>query len=269
MQPIPQLRYNTEFDYRFHRTGLKFVEIILDLIQQPLTNILDSYFDIPFDERGDIGNRLRDIFSEQMLNIVINRSEKYRKGFVMGDKRILIKVYIDSIYIGIIAYLVAEANNKNISLIITWDIIDILTDQIKIISFPSKELSVQFILDGEPIPGVYNLTLDQFMGMAAGSLSIPNRISTIILGISTELNSFLLRLQDYSRDKLKIYKSYSIKIAVSPLLYSFKDYEFDNLDFITGFVTIFGWIGKNHHGHWTTFKQWNDPKYPQGKDLTF
>jgi len=69
----------------------------------------------------------------------------------------------------------------------------------------------------------------------------------------------------YEIKNLNKHKNYSLTLIL-PIVGIF---TFDNLDFIAGFVTVFGWIGEDHHKYWRDFKQLNDPNYLQGKNLTF
>jgi len=84
---------------------------------------------------------------------------------------------------------------------------------------------------------------------------------------TSTINSFFTRLTDYRIKNVTGKKSYSLTILIPG--FGERSYRFDNLDFLTGFVTLFEWIGEDHHKHWTEFKQCNDPGYPQGKTLNF
>lgn len=89
----------------------------------PLRNIFESYFRTQVNMRGSIKNNLREIFSQQVLDIIVDETEKYgERNTVVGKnpdetkltklgKYLRISEHVYAIYIGILDFLVAESNN--------------------------------------------------------------------------------------------------------------------------------------------------------------
>lgn len=156
-------------------------------------------------------------------------------------------------------------------LVTPWDIIDMLTDAngqslIKTIQFPSKTVNVTFTVNNTLIPNVYDINLDQFMGMTTAAILLEKyNIVTDIFEISRPISSFNYRLGPYNRkynDKQYKYSLKAIRGVDDDPTYGYDTFRFDSMDFIAGFITPFSWIGEDHHKYWTEFKE-------EGKTLTF
>lgn len=166
------------------------------------------------------------------------------------------------IYRGIVSYLYDTAEQQHIESVTPWDVISILTDDkgqslIQLVQFPSKMLSVTFTVNGTSIPNVYDVTLNQFMGMVlASAILVKYQILSTIFGIQTQMSSFKERIRTYDvNHKRSLYI-----LRVIGKIYGVDVFSFDDIDFISGFITPFSWVGEDHHKYWTEFKQINNPQ---------
>lgn len=212
----------------FHPSSLRFIAIIVSSIMLPIRENLDN-------NPLALMRNFPDVLMEK-----INQSvAKY-----YGE----IDIYSNAIFDGFLLFINEEATTRRLKLITPWDIIGILTDLngdsiIPLISFPSNSISVQVILNDLNRREIFDLNIDQFMGMVAGAIIIETRgrmnstFGVSIFDVITDITSFNDKLDSYyylDRTQLRPY------ILIVPKFYQLpaKTFASDNLDFILGFVTI-------------------------------
>ena len=175
------------------------------------------------------------------------------------------------IYQGILYYI---NRATGLTYVTPWDVINVLTNEngeslIRLIQFPST-ISVKFVVNNTPIPNVYDLDLDQFMGIILALRLMKLPASTTIFEIATPFESFSGRLYRHNKhERNKVPALYTLEVIERIFKYKTKVFKFDSMNFISGFITPFTWVGVDHHKYWTKFTQFANVNDEIGTDLTF
>lgn len=262
---------------RFHGTGLKLLELILsnvrNIVEKELTiewfKILVTTGDV-IDIWTWVNNNFSSPLRESIIKLVERGYDFAFKSLKQGLNR-----FHGWIYRGIVSYIYDYARINRINSITPWDILNILTNNnkeslIKSLMFPSNNVTVSFSLNGTEIPTIYDLNLDQFMGiiLIATLLSKDNRIIRVnIYDITHSAIGFLQRLLDYNNEHHQ--KKYLLTVPQHLVENLTNIYYFENIDFLSGFMTPFNWINNDYHNFWTEFKEIGDKEFPEGRLLQF
>ena len=261
--------------HRYHITALKLIEIIFNTIKPAVDSELNTeWFQTPYGKQPTV-KTLEQWVNEKFLpplsteiNIMIEK-EQYN---IMTNLAFGLKQLKQKIYHEIFNYI--NGNTNNIERTTPWDIINVLTNEkgeslIRFVQFSSK-ISVKFVVNNTPIPNVYNVDLDQFMGMTLALFLLRLRATVNIFEIITPVNTFKARLSQYNESQReKIPGLYALEATEGLFVYYTKIFKFDNMNFISGFITPFIWVGVDHHKYWTKFTQFADHDDKTGVNLTF
>ncbi|CAH6418225.1 Hypothetical protein HVR_LOCUS93 [uncultured virus] len=265
--------------YRYHVTTLKFIEIIFNAINPTVDSELNiewfqEYVQTPY-EKQPIVNTPEQWLDKKILpslSIEIDTIIEKEQDDIMTNLAVGLKQLKQKIYRKIFYYI--DENNKNIEQVTPWDVIKALTNEkgeslIRLVQFPSL-ISVKFVVNNTPVPNVYDIDLDQFMGMVLALKMMRLSASTTIFEIITDIDSFNVGLSRYDESEYKKIRSlYALGVTQGLGIYSTKIFKFDNMNFISGFITPFTWMGIDHHKYWTKFTQFTDRDDKTGTDLTF
>lgn len=239
---------------RYHVTGLKMIEIIFDTIKP----IVDAEINKQWLDYPNKTTRVENLKQWVDKSFLLPLSNEI-KSLIETEEQ-------NRIYRGIMRYILKVTDR--IDTITPWDVINGLTNDrgeslIKLVQFPPKTISVKF--DDIPLPNIYNLDLDQFMGMVLASKLIVFSTNTTILEITTPIDSFLLRLAHYNENQYyRIDATYGLEVTQQVFRHNTEIFKFKSMSFIQGFMIPFSWVELDHHKYWTKFTQ-----YPQGEELTF
>lgn len=225
---------------RFHPTGLCLLETILGMVYSNLHANESS--SLLYDWLQEL---FRDPFATSLYNNIASISFSSRA-----------ELYTE-IYREVVGYI------ADTSLYITpWDIISRIsnpdgTSILTSLSLPSQQIPVQFAILGNVIPSVYDLTLDEFMGIIAAYPFVGD-FSVIIYGITTMASTFRLRLEQYlnSIGSGVYVLTTTVQTDDGPLIY-----KFNNLTFLSGFITPFSWVNEDHHNSWISIVRWINGAY--------
>lgn len=270
------------YDGLFHTSSYKF----LDLIFESMRPALEADLSLEWMKKlyGAKGFKSLDQWMSENflppLSVGINKLLNEERNYTLIGLENALRQMRNRIYRGIVSYLIDTAQQSHILLITPWDIVNMLMDDegqslIRLIQFSSRNIDVTFTANGTKLPSIYNLSLDQFMGMTLASMFLPQlTIIVNIFGLETEISSFLGRLASYNIKYDEERHTYSLVatrgVAIKRLDDGqYKIFKFDTIDFISGFVTPFSWIGEDHHKYWTEFRQFDNPTYPEGQVSTF
>lgn len=218
---------------RFHPTGLRYLEYILGLVYSAM-------HDNPPD--SSLYNWLQEIFRDPFASELYDKIAS--KAYSSHDD-----LYTD-IYAEIVTYVASTLFN-----ITPWDIIRKIanpdgTSILDSFHISNQQIPVQFAVMGDTLPDVYDLTLDEFMGIIAAYPFVGD-FSVIIYNITTLASSFKERLEQYlNQTEGKNKLTTTVQSDGGPL-----DYQFDDITFLSGFITPFSWFEEDHHNSWTTFEQ--------------
>ncbi|CAH6418227.1 Hypothetical protein HVR_LOCUS95 [uncultured virus] len=258
----------------YHVTALKLIGIIFNTINPTVDSELNiewfqAYVQTPYEKRPTV-KTLEQWVDEKFLpplSIEINAAIEKEQDDIITNLAFGLKQRQQWIYQGIFNYI--EKSTKNIETPTPWDIINVLTNEkgeslIRLVQFSSK-ISVKFVVNNTPIPDVYDVDLDQFMGMTLALFFLRLRATAEIFEIITPAYMFNVRLsQYYETQHKKIPGLYALETTGGRFTY-----KFDNMNFISGFITPFTWVGVDHHKYWTKFTQFADRNDKTGTDLTF
>jgi hypothetical protein len=255
---------------RFDPIALK----LLDLIFQSLKVTVDQelsleWFTDLITAKGnmtDIWDWIEEKFMSPLRDQIIKLIEE-EYDFAFENLKHGLGRYRSWIYRGIILYLQKTSYERNIGRVTAWDILDMLTNEngeslIKSVSFPSTTILVKFIVGNNVIPELYDMNLDQFMGVVLASMLINIPINVEIFGLETPIIIFHERLFKYNDNADK---KYTLKLIKSLTGTNYDTFNFNNLVFLSGFVTLFSLINQDHQQYWIELTQWDDPEYPGRK----
>ncbi|CAH6418222.1 Hypothetical protein HVR_LOCUS89 [uncultured virus] len=267
----------------YHVTALKLIEIIFNTIKPTVDSELDTewfqtYLQTPYGKKPTV-KTLEQWINEKFLpplsaeiNSLIERDQEH---FIMRGLTLTLsrEQRQQQIYRGIFTYI--DRNIDDIYGVTPWDIVKVLTNEnrqslIRLVQFPST-ISVKFVVNNTPILNVYDLDLDQFMGMILALRLVTLQATITIFEITTNIQSFDERLSQYNEKQYnKIPSLYALEVTGEGIFdYNTNVFKFDNMNFISGFITPFTWVGLDHHNYWTKFIQFANRNDETGTDLTF
>ncbi|CAH6418223.1 Hypothetical protein HVR_LOCUS90 [uncultured virus] len=265
--------------YRYDITDLKLIEMIFNAIKPTVDSELNAewfraYIEILRGKQQTV-KTLEQWVNEKFLpplSTKINTLVQKGKNNVILNLPVRLEQRQQWIYQGIFNYI--EKSTKNIETPTPWDIINVLTNEngeslIRLVQFPSK-ISVKFVVNNTPIPNVYDVDLDQFMGMTLALFLLKLSATVNIFEITIPIKSFNVKLARYNESEYdKIPGLYALEATEGLFVYYTKIFKFDSINFISGFITPFTWVGLDHHKYWTKFTQFANRNDERGTDLTF
>lgn len=239
---------------RVHITALKLLEFILDTVRNRiLSDLTLQWFNQNVISVGtSVGTPLHGWLVEHFRNPL----RRQLITAAMYKNYSSVESIHDDIYQGIIDYFFAIPG-----FITPWDVLGRFSDPdgtsvITALTFPYREIQVDFIIRDENIRNVYDLSIHEFMGIVAATPFTEN-FRTLIYGTITPLSSFQPKLDEYLDQQQGVYLLRTNLLSDRGTLV----YKFDNKDFLAGFLTPFSWTQDNHRNYWTEFQQWDGARY--------
>lgn len=253
----------------FHATSVKFIQLISDLIVAQVEPAYLAYIRVRIlnrDPRYDVFGEIRN-FPLDLIKAIEEAWHEF-DGFNTTAEPGL---YRNAIFNGLMNF-IERKKDRNITLITPWDIIGILTNErgesiIPFVAFPSNTIQTEIMANNVNRKETYDLGLEQFLGMVAGADAIRNGVAeytpvrtdsifdVTIFGVTTKIDSFNDRLRNYYYELPEQLRQYHL---VVPSYNQPRSYTFDNLEFVSGLVTIMNQAGKDYHRYRIELRQGNN-----------
>lgn len=240
-------KYSVNLEIDAHSTALRLLEYILDSLAPTMeAELTTEWFNAAI---RLLKARRNNLLNEWLSSQFRNPLRDYIRNRIYPQNHTTVVDLRTKIYRLIVSYILS-----NNTFLTPWDVINRLsnpdgTSMFKSVTFSARTVPCEFVVYGQHIAAVYDLNLDEFMGILATVLMIENYEVTIY-GITSPIASFSPRLTEYEQITNPLY---TLETRVQSPNGGPVTFVFNNLKFLAGFTLPFTWINDDHHKYWTNF----------------